>query len=60
MPTTAYLIIADGSLDQICETKADADREKRDLKAMGCNVRVYSCAWDEQDVVIDRVLGGSA
>ena len=49
MPITAYLIIADGSLDQICETKADAAREARDLKAMGCRVRVTTCPWDEQD-----------
>ncbi len=49
MPTTAYIIFADGSLDQICETKADANREKRDLKDMGCKVRMYTCAWEDQD-----------
>ena len=49
MPKIAYLIIADGTLDQICETKADANREKRDLKAMGCRVRIKACPWADQD-----------
>jgi len=31
-----YVIFVDGDLDQICETKADALREKRDLIQMDC------------------------
>lgn len=45
---TLYVIIADGTFDQVVETKADAERERRDLKAMGCKVQVKPVeTWDE-------------
>lgn len=37
----AYVIIADDEVDQIVETKELAMREKRDLVAMGCAVRLH-------------------
>lgn len=40
----AYVVVADGEVDQIVETVALADRERRDLEAMGCRVRIKVCA----------------
>lgn len=35
-----FAIITEDGLDQIVETKAQADKEKKDLTRMGCTVRV--------------------
>ncbi|CAB4138773.1 hypothetical protein UFOVP344_45 [uncultured Caudovirales phage] len=45
MPTTAtqgpvFVILADGEIDQMVETQAIANREKRDLEKMGCTVKI--------------------
>jgi len=56
-PTHAYLIIADGDLDQVCETREDARREANDLRMMGCDIVVHKCLWDDQNAVI--TLNGS-
>lgn len=44
MTTTAasvYMILCDGDVDQIVETKAIAEREKKDLIKLGCdNVKI--------------------
>jgi hypothetical protein len=37
-----FVIIADGSVDQIVETKTIANREKKDLEELGCEVRIKS------------------
>jgi hypothetical protein len=37
---TLFVIIADGAADQICETKETAMKERADLIAMGCEVKV--------------------
>ena len=43
-----YVIIADGTYDQVCETKVSADKEERDLKRMGHKVKVTRVnTWDE-------------
>lgn len=43
-----YVIIADGIFDQICETKPQMEREKRDLRKMGCDVKVRTVSsWEE-------------
>lgn len=43
-----FVLVADGTFDQICETKATANKEKKDLEKMGCEVRIKKCAsWDE-------------
>lgn len=53
-----YCIIADGTFDQVCETKAQADREKRDLERMGCEVRVRKVAdWAAANALEDRLSG---
>lgn len=42
-----YVIIADGEIDQIVEGKAIAQREKRDLQRMGCEVKLKAFEhWD--------------
>lgn len=54
-----YVIIADGEFDQVCETKAQAAKEKRDLTAMGCTVRVKLVrSWDEADELEARIGAG--
>lgn len=35
-----FMLIADGTIDQIVETAAIAKHEKRDLEDMSCEVRV--------------------
>lgn len=53
MPTTAYIVTADGSLDQICETKDQANMVKKSLMQMGCRVKVLTCPWKDQDKAIE-------
>lgn len=38
----AYVIIADDEVDQICDSAKEANREIRDLRAMGCKVRKHT------------------
>jgi len=35
-----YVLIADGSVDQIVTTEAIAKREAKDLRRLGCTVKV--------------------
>ena len=35
-----FVIFCDGDFDQICETKATAEKEKRDLVKMGFTVKI--------------------
>lgn len=45
-----YMLIADGTIDQIVETEALAKRERRDLEKMGCEVRVKRFpSWEAAD-----------
>ena len=48
-PVTAYIIVADGEVDQIASSKEVAMQERLDLKAMGCRVFVVACPWADQD-----------
>ena len=57
-PTTAYILIADGTLDQVCETNADARRERKDLQGMGCQVSVIMAPWSKQDKAIEMFEAG--
>lgn len=53
-----YVIIADGSFDQVCETKAQAAKEKRDLTRMGCEVKVKPVKdWAEANAMEARMAG---
>ncbi len=53
-----YVIIADGTFDQVCETEKSRDKEVRDLKRMGCKVRVQTVkSWPEANAIEDRMAG---
>lgn len=51
-----YVIIADNTFDQVCETKTAAQREKRDLEKMGCEVRIKTVAdWEAANALEDKM-----
>lgn len=52
----AYILVADGEFDQVCEDREQACEEKASLVAMGCTVKVKVCPWVDQDVVIGKLL----
>lgn len=53
-----FVIIADGSFDQVCETRETAAREARDLRKMGCTVRVKAVAdWAAADALETKMRG---
>ena len=58
-PTHAYIVFADGDLDQVCETYEDSRREQRDLREMGCTVTIHRVLWADQNAAI-TVLGSHA
>lgn len=39
-----YALITEYGLDQFCETREDMLRERKDLRAMGCTVKVRTFA----------------
>jgi len=50
-----WVIIADGTFDQICETADDTKREIRDLKRMGLQVVVkIVSSWEAAYAIEDR------
>lgn len=53
-----YVIIADQTFDQVCETEAQAKREKRDLEKMGCTVRIKRVgSWEEANALEAKMNG---
>lgn len=53
-----YVIIADQTFDQVCETEAQAKREKRDLEKMGCEVKVKKVKdWEEANALEVKMAG---
>lgn len=53
-----FVIICDGTFDQICEGEKSRDREKRDLKRMGFTVKVKPVAtWAEAEALEDKMRG---
>lgn len=59
---TIWAIIADGEFDQFCETAEQAKKEKADLEAMGCKVRVKAFnrptlaeAWEAANAYEERL-----
>lgn len=51
-----YVIICDGNFDQVCESAKAMEREKRDLKRMGCTVKVKPVAtWSEANAIEDKM-----
>lgn len=54
----AYVIITDGgTVDQICYSKAEATKEAKDLRAMGCTVKVKPMSWSAAEEYADRKRG---
>ena len=54
-----YVIIADDTIDQICETKQIANKEKRDLQDMGCVVKIKPFnTWAEAEAFEDNFNKG--
>ena len=50
-----YMLITDDGIDQICETKATANKEKRDLVKMGCNVKIKQFeTWEAANAYEDK------
>lgn len=50
----AYILLVDGELDQVCETRQDAEAEAKELRKFG-RVKIVVCPWAEQDATIDRL-----
>ncbi len=50
-----YVLIADGTFDQICETSATANKEKRDLIKLGCEVKIKKFPnWESAQAYADK------
>ena len=54
-PMLAYILIADGEFDQVCESLVESNKQTDGLKALGCRVKVKVCPWAEQDSIIDKL-----
>ena len=52
------VIIADGEVDLIQEWNSDAVAHVKDLRGMGCNVRVRLCVdWSHAQALADKLAG---
>lgn len=53
----AFVVLCDGEVDQICGSKAEAQREVKDLKKMGFeNVKMKAFAsWAEAHAFEDKI-----
>jgi ABC-type metal ion transport system substrate-binding protein len=50
-----YALITEYGLDQVCESREDMIRERKDLRAMGCNVKTRTFAdWASLNAATDR------
>lgn len=53
-----YVIIADATFDQVCEAKAQALKEKRDLEKLGCEVKIKKVAdWAAANALEEKMNG---
>lgn len=53
-----WVLICDDTFDQVCERKQDMERERRDLKKMGCTVKVKPVKdWNEADALETKMRG---
>lgn len=51
-----YIVITEDGVDQVVDTKKEAEAEKRDLKAMGFSVQIRHCkTWAEVDEQVDTI-----
>jgi hypothetical protein len=55
----AFVILVDGSVDQICGSLREARKEKKDLERMDCgSVRIKPFAtWQEAEAFEDKTRG---
>ena len=54
----AWVIVADGEIDQIVGSEREAKREARDLREMGCTVKVRQFdSWHAAEDYADKVRG---
>lgn len=54
-----WVIVADGTFDQVCETRKDAAREAKDLMEMGCSVKIKffegADAWNQVNAYEEKL-----
>lgn len=55
MSKIGFIILADGALDQVVQTKDQMISEKRWLKSKGFAVKVIQCPWEDVDNTIDKL-----
>ena len=53
-----YALFTEDGLDQLVETKELANREAKDLRAMGCTVSIRYMTEDEADIQHWKINGG--
>lgn len=53
-----YAVITEDGLDQFCDTKAQASKEKKDLEKMGCAVKIKTFdSWADAHAFEDKLNG---
>lgn len=53
---TIYTLITEDGVDQHCETLAQANKEKRDLQALGCTVKIKKFnSWADAQAYEDKL-----
>lgn len=53
-----FAILTEDGLDQVVETKAIANREAKDLRAMRCTVRVVAVKDEDEAEALGRKVRG--
>lgn len=59
LASPAFMVIADGDCDQICGSKEEAYRERKDLLKMGCDkvtVKAFT-TWEHAHLYEDMLRG---
>lgn len=53
-----YVIICDGTFDQVCENERQRDKEVKDLRKMGFGVKVKKVPnWEAADALESKMRG---
>ncbi|MBT8450162.1 MAG: hypothetical protein KJO69_10755 [Gammaproteobacteria bacterium] len=56
MARKAFIILADGEFDHVCETEGQRKCAVDALRKLGYSVRVKTCLWEKQNEVIDSLI----